>query len=82
MNFLPNILGVLKKEDPNVEENVLNEIKIDEKEEPVGKNVTSVNLEMSDLSPVSIPEIKQNEADSEPETRKLEGKMFVTISLS
>ena len=49
LNFLPNILGVLKKEDPNVEENVLNEIKIDEKEEPVGKIVTSDNLEMSDM---------------------------------
>ena len=38
-------LGILKKEDPNNEENVLSEIKIDEKEEPVGKNVPSDNLE-------------------------------------
>ena len=69
-------LGILKKEDPNNEENVLNEIKIDEKEEPVGKDVPSDNLEMSDMSPDSIPEKNQDEGDSDPETRKLEGKIF------
>ena len=69
-------LGILKKEDPNNEENVLSEIKIDEKEEPVGKNVPSDNLEMSDLSSDSISEKNQEEGDSDPETRKLGGKMF------
>ena len=69
-------LGILKKEDPNNEENVLSEIKISGKEEPAGKNVTSDNLEMSDLSSDSITEKNQEEGDSDPETRKLEGKMF------
>ena len=69
-------LGILKKADPNNEENVLSEIKIDEKEEPVGKNVPSDNLEMSDLSSDSITEKNQEEGDSDPETRKLGGKMF------
>ena len=68
--------GFLKKEDPNNEENVLSEIKIDEKKEPVGKNVPSDNLEMSDLSSDSITEKNQEEGDSDPETRKLGGKMF------
>ncbi len=62
--------------------NVLSGIKIDEKKEPAGKNVTSYNLEMSDLSPDNIHEKNQDEGDSDPEIRKLEGKMFLTISLS
>ena len=69
---------VLKKEDTNNEEDVLTEIKIAGKEEPAGTNMTSDILEMSDLSPDSIPEKNQDEGDSDPdpETRKLEGEMF------
>ena len=59
-------LGILKKEDPNNEENVLSEIKIDEKEEPVGKNVPSDNLEMSDMSPDSITEKKPRRGGQRP----------------
>ena len=72
--------GVLKKEDPNNEENVLSEIKIAGKEDPSGTNMTSSdNLDMSDLSPDSIPEKNQDEGDSDPEIRELEGETRLAV---
>ena len=83
---------MLKKEDQNNEEIALSEIKIDETEEPAGKNVKKAfdNLaeEMSDLEeemsaeddltqdPFHDQEQDQDEGDSDPEIRKLEGKNF------
>ena len=72
-------LGILKKADPNNEENVLTEIKIAGKEEPAGTNVTSDNLGMSNLSPDSIPEKNQDEGDSDPDFRELEGETRIAV---
>ena len=41
--------------------------------------MTSDNLEMSDLSPDSIPEKNQDEGDSDPEIRELEGETRLAV---
>ena len=71
--------GVLKKEDPN---NEGSEIKISWMEEPAGKSVTKSSnnpneeIEMAVLTQDPNPEYDQDEGDSDPEIRKLEGKIF------
>ena len=42
--------------------------------------VTPDNLEISDLSPDSIPEKNQDEGDSDPEIRELEGETRLAVN--